>query len=324
VVSALSLSGTVDLNGGQPVGGNKTAVYNHPYTSDNDPSDIDWIESIAWSVGGNDAIRTLGDNDIAIGGAGADLIKVGAGQSLVFGDAGQIAAAAADGDRFASGAQFAGGANLALGRMVSTAPAVGDNDRIISTGGSDIIFGGMSGGTSTGAPNDDANASSSTNYYDALDAGAGNNIVVGDSGFLIFARAIGDATATVTLVVTVDPTKPVPADALNGGVPSNSTNSAAYNYSYTADDAANDIDWLNQIRRRGDVLIVAVYSDAAARRVGRRRPLHPAADRAATVAALSGVDHVTITEDESPVELFDAVSPHVYLPPKYFEEGRKP
>src|SRR6185436_18939620 len=87
VVSALSLSGTVDLNGGQPVGGNKTAVYNHPYTSDNDPSDIDWIESIAWSVGGNDAIRTLGDNDIAIGGAGADLIKVGAGQSLVFGDA---------------------------------------------------------------------------------------------------------------------------------------------------------------------------------------------------------------------------------------------
>jgi D-beta-D-heptose 7-phosphate kinase / D-beta-D-heptose 1-phosphate adenosyltransferase len=87
---------------------------------------------------------------------------------------------------------------------------------------------------------------------------------------------------------------------------------------------ANDIDWLNQIRRRGDVLIVAVYSDAAARRVGRRRPLHPAADRAATVAALSGVDHVTITEDESPVELFDAVSPHVYLPPKYFEEGRKP
>jgi bifunctional ADP-heptose synthase (sugar kinase/adenylyltransferase) len=58
----------------------------------------------------------------------------------------------------------------------------------------------------------------------------------------------------------------------------------------------NEIQELNHARRMGDVLVVAVHSDAAVRRAGRHWPLCPAAERAAAVAALSCVDHVTITD----------------------------
>jgi D-beta-D-heptose 7-phosphate kinase / D-beta-D-heptose 1-phosphate adenosyltransferase len=73
------------------------------------------------------------------------------------------------------------------------------------------------------------------------------------------------------------------------------------------------IAYLNQARLLGDVLIVAVNADASVRRLkGPSRPVNPAADRAAMLAALSCVDHVIIFDQDTPVELLRLLRPDVY------------
>lgn len=74
-----------------------------------------------------------------------------------------------------------------------------------------------------------------------------------------------------------------------------------------------DAEHLNRARLRGDILVVAVHSDALVRRRNGSRPLRPARCRAAAVAALSCVDHVTITDEEVPIGLLDRVCPDVCL-----------
>lgn len=71
--------------------------------------------------------------------------------------------------------------------------------------------------------------------------------------------------------------------------------------------------YLNQARLLGDVLVVAVNADSGVRRLkGPSRPVNPAADRAAMLAALSCVDHVTIFEEDTPAELLRRLRPEVY------------
>jgi rfaE bifunctional protein nucleotidyltransferase chain/domain len=71
--------------------------------------------------------------------------------------------------------------------------------------------------------------------------------------------------------------------------------------------------YLNQARLLADVLIVAVNSDESVRRLkGPERPVNPAADRAAMLAALSCVDHVTIFEEDTPEALLRLLRPEVY------------
>jgi D-beta-D-heptose 7-phosphate kinase/D-beta-D-heptose 1-phosphate adenosyltransferase len=74
-----------------------------------------------------------------------------------------------------------------------------------------------------------------------------------------------------------------------------------------------DVGHLNRARLRGDVLVVAVHSDALVHHRNGSRPLRPAHCRAAALAALSCVDHVTITNEEVPVELLDRLRPDVCL-----------
>ena len=70
---------------------------------------------------------------------------------------------------------------------------------------------------------------------------------------------------------------------------------------------------LEQARQLGDVLIVAINDDASARRLkGPGRPINPAADRAAVLAALGGVDHVTIFASDTAVEVVQRLRPDVY------------
>ena len=66
---------------------------------------------------------------------------------MVLGDSGQIVAAQSDDSRFGAGALF-GPATMTLGRVMSTAPVIGGNDRITSNGGDDIVIAGMSGNSS--------------------------------------------------------------------------------------------------------------------------------------------------------------------------------
>jgi rfaE bifunctional protein kinase chain/domain/rfaE bifunctional protein nucleotidyltransferase chain/domain len=70
---------------------------------------------------------------------------------------------------------------------------------------------------------------------------------------------------------------------------------------------------LNQAKRLGDVLVVALNSDeSVARLKGPQRPLNPLADRAAVISALSCVDHVIAFDTDTPEPLLDLLRPDVY------------
>jgi rfaE bifunctional protein nucleotidyltransferase chain/domain/rfaE bifunctional protein kinase chain/domain len=71
--------------------------------------------------------------------------------------------------------------------------------------------------------------------------------------------------------------------------------------------------YLRQARALGEVLVVALNSDASVTRLkGPARPVNPLPDRAGVVGALSAVDLVTAFEADSPVELLELVRPDVY------------
>jgi D-beta-D-heptose 7-phosphate kinase/D-beta-D-heptose 1-phosphate adenosyltransferase len=74
------------------------------------------------------------------------------------------------------------------------------------------------------------------------------------------------------------------------------------------------VGYLGQARELGDMLIVAVNSDAGVRRLkGPQRPVNLVEDRVAVLAALSCVDHVVVFEEDSPAALIEAVRPDVYV-----------
>jgi D-beta-D-heptose 7-phosphate kinase/D-beta-D-heptose 1-phosphate adenosyltransferase len=72
--------------------------------------------------------------------------------------------------------------------------------------------------------------------------------------------------------------------------------------------------YLSRAKELGDVLIVAVNSDASVARLkGPGRPINPLDDRLSVLAALSCVDHVVPFEDDTPVELIRTVRPDVFV-----------
>ena len=75
------------------------------------------------------------------------------------------------------------------------------------------------------------------------------------------------------------------------------------------------VTYLAQARALGASLLVAVNSDASARRLekGAGRPVNALADRAAVVAALEAVTLVTWFEQGTPLELILAVKPDVLV-----------
>jgi D-glycero-beta-D-manno-heptose 1-phosphate adenylyltransferase len=75
------------------------------------------------------------------------------------------------------------------------------------------------------------------------------------------------------------------------------------------------VTYLAQARALGASLLVAVNSDASARRLekGKDRPVNALEDRAALVAALESVTLVTWFEQETPLELIRSVKPEVLV-----------
>jgi D-beta-D-heptose 7-phosphate kinase/D-beta-D-heptose 1-phosphate adenosyltransferase len=72
--------------------------------------------------------------------------------------------------------------------------------------------------------------------------------------------------------------------------------------------------YLNQAKALGDVLVVAVNSDASVARLkGQDRPVNTAADRVAVLAALSCVDHVTVFDESKPIPLLRLLRPEFYV-----------
>ena len=69
---------------------------------------------------------------------------------------------------------------------------------------------------------------------------------------------------------------------------------------------------LQQAAKLGDILVLAINSDASVRRLkGRGRPIVPASDRATLLAALSCVDVVTVFDEDTPLDLLRLLRPHV-------------
>ena len=71
---------------------------------------------------------------------------------------------------------------------------------------------------------------------------------------------------------------------------------------------------LEQARALGDLLIVAINSDASVRRMkGSDRPAMPEAERAEVLAALASVDYVTVFEEDTPREIIARILPDVLV-----------
>jgi rfaE bifunctional protein nucleotidyltransferase chain/domain len=78
---------------------------------------------------------------------------------------------------------------------------------------------------------------------------------------------------------------------------------------------AGHADYLERARALGDALVVAVNSDASAKRLakGQGRPIVPEDDRALTVASLESVDGVCIFGDDTPESVIGALLPDVLV-----------
>ena len=75
------------------------------------------------------------------------------------------------------------------------------------------------------------------------------------------------------------------------------------------------VTYLAQARRLGGSLVVALNTDASARRLGKGddRPLNRQADRAVLIAALASVDVVTLFDEDTPLQLIEALRPDVLV-----------
>jgi D-beta-D-heptose 7-phosphate kinase/D-beta-D-heptose 1-phosphate adenosyltransferase len=74
------------------------------------------------------------------------------------------------------------------------------------------------------------------------------------------------------------------------------------------------VNYLQEAAMLGDILIVAINSDASVRRLkGPTRPIIPECDRATLLAAMECVDHVLIFEADTPRELLHRIRPDVLI-----------
>ena len=75
------------------------------------------------------------------------------------------------------------------------------------------------------------------------------------------------------------------------------------------------VTYLAQARALGGSLVVALNTDASARRLGKGpdRPLNNESDRAIVMAALEAVSLVTWFDEDTPVQLLSELKPQVYV-----------
>jgi rfaE bifunctional protein nucleotidyltransferase chain/domain len=75
------------------------------------------------------------------------------------------------------------------------------------------------------------------------------------------------------------------------------------------------VDYLARAKALGDLLVVAVNTDASARRLGKGegRPINPQGDRAYVLAGLESVSYVTYFDEDTPRELIARLLPDVLV-----------
>ncbi|MEK6949532.1 MAG: D-glycero-beta-D-manno-heptose 1-phosphate adenylyltransferase [Nanoarchaeota archaeon] len=74
------------------------------------------------------------------------------------------------------------------------------------------------------------------------------------------------------------------------------------------------IRYLQEAKKLGDILIVAVNSDSSVKKIkGPKRPLNNENDRAEALAALECVDYVSIFSEENPIKTFEIIKPNIHV-----------
>ena len=74
------------------------------------------------------------------------------------------------------------------------------------------------------------------------------------------------------------------------------------------------LDLLKRARALGDVLVVAINSDASVRRLkGPNRPLFPENERGEILSALNMVDYVCTFDEDTPLEAILAIRPDILV-----------
>jgi rfaE bifunctional protein nucleotidyltransferase chain/domain len=74
------------------------------------------------------------------------------------------------------------------------------------------------------------------------------------------------------------------------------------------------IEYLNEAKKLGDVLVVGLNSDSSVRRIkGNTRPINNENDRAVVLVNLKPVDFVVIFEEDTPYNIISRIIPNVLL-----------
>jgi rfaE bifunctional protein nucleotidyltransferase chain/domain len=77
---------------------------------------------------------------------------------------------------------------------------------------------------------------------------------------------------------------------------------------------AGHVEYLERARNLGDLLVVALNTDASVRRLkGAGRPVNPLEDRAIVVGALRCVDAVVAFDEDTPEQLLTELRPQVHV-----------
>lgn len=88
---------------------------------------------------------------------------------------------------------------------------------------------------------------------------------------------------------------------------------------------AGHVRYLEEAKRRGDVLVVAVNSDASVRKLkGSGRPILPQAERAEILASFSCVDYVTIFKEPNVENILRTLNPDVHAKGSDYNEDTVP
>jgi D-beta-D-heptose 7-phosphate kinase/D-beta-D-heptose 1-phosphate adenosyltransferase len=82
------------------------------------------------------------------------------------------------------------------------------------------------------------------------------------------------------------------------------------------------VKYLEEAKKNGDCLIVAVNSDASVKRIkGWGRPLVGQEDRIRTVAGLESVDYVAVFDEDTPLKIISLVRPHILVKGSDWQKG---
>ena len=77
---------------------------------------------------------------------------------------------------------------------------------------------------------------------------------------------------------------------------------------------AGHVGYLEQARKQGDRLVLAINSDASVKRLkGEGRPINPVERRMAVLAGLEAVDWVVSFDDDTPERLLELIKPDVLV-----------